>query len=740
MLPSQAPTFAPSSPTFIPSSVPSASPSSTVYKNVVTLFTFSGGSLSDSGPNADPKSQLEAPNGFSFVSGVTGSPSSAVYLNGNQYLSTTSSILPVGPKTISFWAKIDSSYGQYSYSVQSNSFLNMLRRSTLSTNALPGMYLLGFGTGCGSSFLLMLNTRNGKALFEVQARCDSQRVTVGPGIYAISDFFNVWTHFVVSTSDAGGTSLYINGNLLAHVSQSITHTNVSAGGSVLGIGTVSSPSGKVPYTDTNTTFFIGALDNIGIYDVGLSAAEVAALYNEQRPDDSGSKSRAQISTGAVIGAVIGAIAGALLCAGLIYYICISYKRDKSKNDGAPPTTHEANPYASHPPPASTVEFTEGNLTLITAADVISATSNFDVAFLVGRGTSAEVYRATMGGRSVAVKKLDIGAARSASLRQQQQLVHELNMCANYQHPNILPLLGVVTDPQCLCLVYPLQELGTLSDMLNNAQKRHTYLRDWRVRLCLGIDIASALDYLHTASSTKPCIVHRDVKLTNILMVEEAGRLGAILCDLGIARVFQEGGTLGANTMVMGTLGYIDPQYAMGHLLSKSSDIFAAGVVLLQLLTGISEAFNRNENPPALYLRMRPSLRTQSATIAEPGVWPPEVAEYLGYLVSLCTSDAISDRPDSCRTVAANLRAMIDIFNPVLQSPQRKIESYRLRQRECIICFGEKGPLDCRLVPCLHSCVCSKDAELLIETQRPCPLCRVPLQSIELGQFEHTNTM
>ena len=80
-------------------------------------------------------------------------------------------------------------------------------------------------------------------------------------------------------------------------------------------------------------------------------------------------------------------------------------------------------------------------------------------------------------------------------------------------------------------------------------------------------------------------MHKDEKLTNILMVQESGRLGVMLSDVGIARVFRVGGSLGVNTMRMGTLGYIDPQYAMGHELSKSSDIFVLGVVLLQLPTG-----------------------------------------------------------------------------------------------------------------------------------------------------------
>ena len=636
--PSQSPTVAPSSPSSIPSSFPSASPSSTGYKNIVTLFTFSSGSLSDSGPHADPNSQLDAPNGYSFVSGVSGDPLSAIYLNGNQYLSTTSSTLPIGSKTVSLWAKIDSS---------------LLRRSTQSTSAPPGMYLLGFGTGCGSSFLLMLNSRNGQALFEVQARCDLQRVTVGSGEYKISDFYDLWTNFVVTTSNVGGTSLYINGKLLAHVSKSLTQTNVSAGHSVLGIGTVVSPSGTVPYSDTNTSYFMGALDTIGIYDASLSAAEVATLYTEQLPSVSVTDPPKPISTGSVIGASIGAIVGSIICCCLIY--CIKnrmryyYVRD-----------HEQ--LRPRDTPRKPVKFTVGRLANISVVEVNVATNNFSEDLLLGSGSSAAVYRASIGGRSVAVKKLRNIAGTSEC---QEQLLHELGIFARLEHRNILPLLGVVMDPDCLCLVYPLQELGTLSHMLNDPQKRRTYLGDWRVRLCLGMDVAIALDFLHTRV---PCIVHRDVKLTNILMREESGRLEAVLCDLSIARVFHEGGTLGENTRVMGTQGYIDPQYARGYQLNKSSDIFALGVVLLQMLTGISKAYDPNENPNALYLRMRDRLRTQSPNIADPNIWPHVLADYLGNYVSLCISETNEGRPESCRNVAEALHQMIGIVDQELRAP------------------------------------------------------------------------
>ena len=362
---------------------------------------------------------------------------------------------------------------------------------------------------------------------------------------------------------------------------------------------------------------------------------------------------------------------------------------------------------------------------------------------IAPGSTAEVFRGTIGGREVAIKKFNLVLTRSNVIH--QQLVRELEMCTNYRHPHLLPLLAACTDPSCLCLVSPYMSMGTLSDVMANPLLKTQHIADWRTRLLLGIQVADALDYLHTPTAIKPQVVHRDVKLTNILLRNntQTRQLEAVLCDLGIARVFQDGATVGAETRVMGTNGYIDPEYLRTQGVSKSSDIFALGVVLLQFLTGDPLAFNNSAQPiPALYLRMRPYLDGRGFMIAEGNVWQRNIAEYLGWLIHSCTADVIPNRPETCRMIATTLRHLLN-FEPAPAAPAVPRDARRSApvqlQRECSICFGENGPINCRFLPCMHSCVCLADANRLMNARLNCPLCRRPIQRIEQGQYDHTNT-
>jgi len=140
---------------------------------------------------------------------------------------------------------------------------------------------MGFGVGgCGSSFLPVMNNKDGGAVFEVQSRCASLRVSVAPGTYKISDFVGQWHHLAVTTSAASGTSIYIDSHLVAHVSQGFTNTNVS-NNQWLALGTIPSPTGAVPYYDEYATYFQGALDDVFIYNIALSAEEVSNIFVTQ---------------------------------------------------------------------------------------------------------------------------------------------------------------------------------------------------------------------------------------------------------------------------------------------------------------------------------------------------------------------------------------------------------------------------------------------------------------------------
>jgi len=103
--------------------------------------------------------------------------------------------------------------------------------------------------------------------------------------------------------------------------------------------------------------------------------------------------------------------------------------------------------------------------------------------------------------------------------------------------------------------------------------------DWETRLKVAVGAAQGLAYLH--HDCNPRIIHRDVKSSNILLDEN---FEAHLCDFGIAKCIPTTKTH-ASTFVMGTIGYIDPEYARTSRLTEKSDVYSFGIVLLELLTG-----------------------------------------------------------------------------------------------------------------------------------------------------------
>ena len=245
------------------------------------MYTFTSGSLNDSSNRAgDPANILEAPNGVSFVTGVDGTPMSAVHLNGQQqYLRASANQLPSGAKSVSMWVNIDSIYGYPSPETVYGSA--DLSNTKIGSATSLGMYVMGFGAGgCGSSFILVLNNNDDGTVLELQGRCTALKLSVSPGPYYIEDFVGKWHHIAVTTSLSAGTSIYLDSHLMAHSYDAFCETNITGSG-WLAVGTITSPTGTVPYYDNTATFFHGAIDNVIIFDVALSSEAVSNIYITQ---------------------------------------------------------------------------------------------------------------------------------------------------------------------------------------------------------------------------------------------------------------------------------------------------------------------------------------------------------------------------------------------------------------------------------------------------------------------------
>lgn len=195
--------------------------------------------------------------------------------------------------------------------------------------------------------------------------------------------------------------------------------------------------------------------------------------------------------------------------------------------------------------------------------------------LIGEGGFGSVFRGTLpDGQEVAVK------VRSATSTQgTREFENELNLLSDIRHENLVPLLGFCWENDQQMLVYPFMSNGSLQDRLyGDAAKRKTL--DWPTRLSIALGAARGLTYLHSFAGR--CVIHRDVKSSNILLDHS---MCAKVADFGFSKYAPQEGDSGASLEVRGTAGYLDPEYYSTQHLSSKSDVFSYGVVLLEIISG-----------------------------------------------------------------------------------------------------------------------------------------------------------
>ncbi|XP_071714074.1 receptor-like serine/threonine-protein kinase ALE2 [Rutidosis leptorrhynchoides] len=211
----------------------------------------------------------------------------------------------------------------------------------------------------------------------------------------------------------------------------------------------------------------------------------------------------------------------------------------------------------------------------TLAELEKATEKFSSRKILGEGGFGTVYHGIMeDGAEVAVKLLN----RDNNQNGDREFIAEVEMLSRLHHRNLVKLIGICIEGHTRCLVYELVPNGSVESHLHGVDKEKGPL-DWDTRLKIALGAARGLAYLHEDSN--PRVIHRDFKASNVLLEDD---FTPKVSDFGLAREATEGSSH-ISTRVMGTFGYVAPEYAMtGHLLVKS-DVYSYGVVLLELLSG-----------------------------------------------------------------------------------------------------------------------------------------------------------
>ncbi|KAJ4866027.1 Protein kinase superfamily protein [Raphanus sativus] len=217
------------------------------------------------------------------------------------------------------------------------------------------------------------------------------------------------------------------------------------------------------------------------------------------------------------------------------------------------------------------------------SEIVTATRNFSKGRVLGRGACSCVYRGRMGiwRKALAIKRLDKEDTESP-----KSFCRELMIASSLQCPNIVPLLGFCIDPEeGLFLVYKYVSGGSLEHYLHDKKKKKrgvkvAFCLPWSTRYKIALGIADAISYLH--NGTEQCVVHRDIKPSNILI---SSNKNPKLCDFGLATWTAAPSVPFLCKTVKGTFGYLAPEYFQHGKISDKTDVYAFGVVLLELITG-----------------------------------------------------------------------------------------------------------------------------------------------------------
>lgn len=203
-----------------------------------------------------------------------------------------------------------------------------------------------------------------------------------------------------------------------------------------------------------------------------------------------------------------------------------------------------------------------------------ATDNFSPDKLIGKGGHAEVYKGCLSeGQVVAVKK--IIKEKKKDEERVGDFLSELGIIAHIDHTNAAKLVGFSAD-NGLHLVLQFSPHGSLATVLHGSEE----CLEWKIRCKVAIGVAEGLQYLHCNCQRR--IIHRDITASNILLSED---YEAQISDFGLAKWLPENWVHHVVSPIEGTFGYMAPEYFMHGIIHEKTDVFAFGVLLLELITG-----------------------------------------------------------------------------------------------------------------------------------------------------------
>ncbi|XP_062189972.1 cysteine-rich receptor-like protein kinase 10 [Phragmites australis] len=266
------------------------------------------------------------------------------------------------------------------------------------------------------------------------------------------------------------------------------------------------------------------------------------------------------SAGKLLGIILPVVFVAVVAA-IILYMWNKRNKRRYQRTKLPHRTH-------------TVEdFENIKSTLLSLSSLQVATNNFDESNKLGEGGFGAVYKGDLSGQEVAVKRLSKGSNQGL-----EELRNELVLVAKLHHKNLVRLEGFCLEEGERLLVYEYMPNKSLDTILFDPEEKRKL--DWRKRFNIIEGVARGLQYLHEDSQKK--IVHRDMKASNVLLDAD---MNPKIGDFGLARLFGQDQTRDVTNRIVGTFGYMSPEYVMRGQYSTKSDVFSFGVLVIEIVTG-----------------------------------------------------------------------------------------------------------------------------------------------------------
>ncbi|KAL3502103.1 hypothetical protein ACH5RR_036552 [Cinchona calisaya] len=395
------------------------------------------------------------------------------------------------------------------------------------------------------------------------------------------------------------------------------------------------------------------------------------------------------NTGVIVGSVVAVGAAVAVVALLVF--CIRRKKSKSSSRVQGPSTVVIHPRHSGSD-QDTVKITVGGSSanggtsetyshgsnghsnihiverdgLTIKIEILKAvTKNFSEENILGRGGFGTVYKGELDdGTKIAVKRMESGVMSDKGL---DEFKAEIAVVTKVRHRHLVALHGYCLDANERILVYEYMPQGDLSRHLFNWQDEQLKPLEWKTRLTIALEVARGVEYLHGLAQQS--FIHRDLKPSNILLGDD---MRAKVADFGLVRLVPEGKAT-VVTRLAGTFGYLAPEYAVMGRVTTKIDVFAFGVILMELITG-RKALDESQPEESAHLvpwfrRMQigedfkkaidPTIHLDEETLASINT----VAELAGH----CCAREPHQRPDMSHAVNV-LSSLAELWKPSEPDP------------------------------------------------------------------------